>query len=393
MGGTLTGVALFLLLTLIWPRYTDGIMHGLFRLIGRILGTLRAEYRQLANRYFGHIERFEGDARAICQQILDRLWYKDFYRTSLGHFDFFWMRDFGTVAKSLVDLGHTDKVHHTLRWALRHYRKSGTVTTCIDSVGNTFNAPDLKAIDSLPWLLHCLWVSRYPLRRVEHKFLQRQLEKYQQTFLDPDSGMIKPHIRYVEMRDAVIYDRSAYAYSLLARMARCADKLGLDFPYHVGLYRQKLVNHYWTGEYFRADNRTDAFSAECALFPFLLGIVDDEMMFGATYNYIVRHQLNLPYPLKYTDQPDAFHYRPWMTAPLMPDYAGDSIWSWHGVFMLHIMKHYRHPKYTEEKARFAAMIERHGTWPEMLSADGSWYYAPIYRGDPGMVWVALFLTL
>jgi hypothetical protein len=29
----------------------------------------------------------------------------------------------------------------------------------------------------------------------------------------------------------------------------------------------------------------------------------------------------------------------------------------------------------------------------MLNKDGSWYYAPLYRGDPGMVWVALFLEL
>jgi len=39
------------------------------------------------------------------------------------------------------------------------------------------------------------------------------------------------------------------------------------------------------------------------------------------------------------------------------------------------------------------MIELHGMFPEMLNLDGSWYYAPIYRGDPGMVWAALFLEL
>ena len=39
------------------------------------------------------------------------------------------------------------------------------------------------------------------------------------------------------------------------------------------------------------------------------------------------------------------------------------------------------------------MIEQHGTMPEMLNKDGSWYYAPIYRGDPGMVWAALYVDL
>lgn len=365
----------------------------LFRTIGRILGTLRAEYRQLANRYFGRIERFEGDAKEICQQILDKLWYKNFYRTSLGHYDFFWMRDFGTVCKPLVELGHTDRVHRTLRWALRHYRKSGTVTTCIDSVGNTFNAPDLKAIDTLPWLLHCLWVSRYPLKKSERIFLIRQLRKYTDTFLDSRTGMIRSGIRYAEMRDAVIYDRSAYAVTLVARMSYCADKLDLPFPYPLASYRQKLIHHYWAGSYFRADLQTDAFSAECALFPFFLGVIDSKEMFERTYDYIASKKLNRPYPLKYTDQPDAFRYRPWMTAPLMPNYAGTSIWSWHGVFMLHIMKRHDHPAYPREYKKFSEMIERHKTWPEMLNPDGSWYLAPIYKSDPGMVWVALFIVL
>lgn len=55
--------------------------------------------------------------------------------------------------------------------------------------------------------------------------------------------------------------------------------------------------------------------------------------------------------------------------------------SWHGVFYLHILKHYDHKEYAETKASFARMIERHGTWPEMLNPDGSWYNAPIYKGD------------
>jgi len=368
-------------------------MHVFFRLAGRTFGVLRAEYRQLTNRYFGHIERFDGDARDVCRQIIDRLWYKDFYRTSLGHFDFFWMRDFGTACVPLVRMGHTDRVHHTLRWALRHYRKSNTVTTCIDSIGNTFNAPSLKAIDSLPWLMHCIWGSRYELNKSERKFLQKQLRKYIDTYLHPETGMIRADVRYTEMRDAVIYDRSAYAVTMLPRMSRCASKLNLEFPFPTGIYRQKLLNHYWTGEYFGADYRTDAFSAECALFPFFLGIVDNEQLFNRTYHYIKRHNLSEPYPLRYTDTPEEFRYRPWMTAPLMPNYAGTSVWSWNGAFLLHCMKHYDHPHYEREYTKFADMIERHKTWPELLNPDGSWYYAPTYKGDPGMVWAALFVVL
>lgn len=369
-------------------------MHGFFRIVGRVLGTLRAEYRQIANRYWGKVERFDGDAREICRQVVDRLWYKNFFRTSLGHFDFFWMRDFGTACAPLVHIGHRDKVHHTLRWALRHYRKSGIVTTCIDSIGNTFNAPDLKAIDTLPWLLHCLWVSHYQLSATERTFLNKMLRKYTKQFLVKETGLIKPGIRYAEMRDAVIYDRSAYAIALIARMARCAEKMGLDgFLYSPSIYRQELMDNYWNGRFFKADFNTNAFSAECALFPFYLGIVDDKAMATKTFDYIDQKQLNKPYPLIYTDNTKAFKHRFWMTAPFMPEYEDGTVWSWHGVFYLYLLRRYGDRRYAKQHASFTRMIERHGTWPEMLNADGSWYLSPIYKGDPGMIWAALYIDL
>jgi len=77
----------------------------------------------------------------------------------------------------------------------------------------------------------------------------------------------------------------------------------------------------------------------------------------------------------------------------MPDYQDCAIWSWHGIFYLRLLKHYNDRRYPEMHARFSRMIERHGTWPEMLNTDGSWYYAPLYRGDPGMLWCVLYLDL
>jgi hypothetical protein len=367
-------------------------MELVVRTVGRVAGTLRAEYRQLANRYFGTIERFDGDAGAICKQIVDKLWEGDFFRTSLGHFDFFWMRDFGTVSESLVNTGYKKHVLHTLRWALLHYRRADTITTCIDKAGNCFNAPG-HAVDTLPWLLHCLAISNYDLNKSERAFLNRQLIRYCKTYLDI-TGHVRP-IKFAEMRDAVIYDRSAYAITLVGRMAQCAQLLGLaSFPYSAQKYQDELITRYWNGRYFNADRQIDAFSAECALFPFFLGVIDDARMVNETLDYIHDKRLNEPFPLIYTKQPDVFTYHWWMTAPWMPHYEGDTLWSWHGIFYLHLLKRYKHDEYEEQRDKFArGMIERHGTFPEMLNLDGSWYYAPIYRGDPGMVWAALYLEL
>ncbi len=365
-------------------------MKPFFRLVGIVFGTLRAEFRQLANRYFGHVQHFDGDAKEVCQQVVDRLWEGDFYRTSLGHFNFFWMRDFGTVCASLVALGQTERVHHTLQFALRHYRKAGAVTLCIDKSGNCFDAPG-KSIDALPWLLHCLVVSGYDLNKSDIKFLNKALRKYCKKYLDA-YGNVRS-MKFAEMRDAVVYDRSAYAISLVARLATCTNKLGLEYPFEAELYQDLLVTHYWNGNYFNADYRNDAFSAECALFPFFLGIVDDKVMFERTVAFIKKHKLSNPYPLIYTPTPERFTYHWWMTSPWMPQYQGKSIWSWHGEYYLHLLRRYNLPEYTHEYEKFSAMITLHGNFPEMLNTDGSWYKAPVYKGDPGMIWAALFLEL
>lgn len=361
--------------------------------MGVIFGTLHAEYRQIMNRYFGSMEYFTGDAKKICEQIVEELWDGDFYRTSLGHFNFFWMRDFGTVCQSLVNLGEREHVHHTLSWVLFQYQRAGHITTCVDHAGNAFNAPAKKSIDSLPWLLHCILVSDYPLNGVERRFLERKLRKYCRDFLTVEHGDLKT-LKYAEMRDAVYYDRSAYAWALIGRMAQCVEKLELKgFPYESRYYRQVLLDHYWTGEYFKADFQHDIYSSESALMPFFLGVIDDKEKAGKTFDYINKAGLNALYPLQYCQQPYKFTYRFGMGRLLMNNYTGTTIWTWHGTFYLHLLKKYKRPEYKQQYDNFAALIERHGTYPELVNPDGSWYRSPIYRSDPGMVWAALFLEL
>jgi len=368
-------------------------MKPIIRSTGAIFGLVHAEGRQLYNRYFGKIERFEGSAKEICAQIVDRLWEGNFYRTSLGHYNFFWMRDFGTVAESLVRLGHKDKVQHNLKWALQHYRRAGTITLCIDHAGNTFNAPAKRSIDALPWLLHSLVVSKYELKKAEHLFLDEELRKYIKLYLDPLSGTLKK-ARYAEMRDAVHYDRSAYSIALIARMARCAELLELKaFPFHQEQYQAELIHRYWNGHHFKADRSSGAFSADSALMPFFLDVINDSHMAKKTCDYIEKAKFNKPYPLKYGQRDTSFKHRLGMGPVLMPIYTGTTIWTWHATFYLHTLKRFKRPEYKEQYHLFASLIERHGTYPELVNPDGSWYNVPIYRADPGMVWAALFQEL
>ena len=369
-------------------------MKPLIRAFGATFGILRAEYRQIANRYITPIERFPGNAREISTQVLNKLWFGDFYRTSLGHYNFFWMRDFGTVAESLVRLNQTTRVHHTLRWALRHYQRGGRIKLCIDKNGNVFNAPGLPSIDALPWLLHSLVVSHYYLSSEEHTFLSEELARYVGRFLT-ETGDIREGVRYAEMRDAVYYDRSAYAIALVGRLAYCVDMLQLEnFPFSPSIYSDLLMQEYWTGTFFKADRSSTNFSSDSSLMPFFLRIVDDSEMVNKTLDYIDQTKLNQPYPMKYGETPSKrLRYRFGMGPLIMPNYTETSLWTWHATYYLHLLHRYRRKEYTQQYRRFSELIERHQTYPELTNPDGSWYYAPFYRADPGMVWVALFLEL
>lgn len=368
-------------------------MKPYVRAVGAILGLIRAEFRQLRNRYFGKIERFHGTPQEICAQIIDRLWEGDFYRTSLGHFDFFWMRDFGTVAESLTNLGHQKKVHHTISWIMRHYRRAGIVKQCVDKAGNVFNAPARHSVDALPWLLHTIVASDYILNKSQRVFIEKQLKGYIKRFLDPKSGMLKK-AHYAEMRDAVYYDRSAYSIALIGRMAHCVEALQLQqFPFPAHLYEEVLVKEYWNGRFFNADKATKVFSAESALMPFFLKVVNDADKVDATMDFINEQKLNLPYPLQYGQKDEIFNHRLGMGKWAMPNYTGTTIWSWHATFYLHVLKRYGRPEYKQQYEKFSELIARHQTYPELTNPDGSWYNVPIYKADPGMVWAALFLEL
>ena len=58
-------------------------MELFFRRTGAALGMVRTVFRQLGNRYFGKNVRFEGSAKEICAQIVDKAWQGNFYKTSL----------------------------------------------------------------------------------------------------------------------------------------------------------------------------------------------------------------------------------------------------------------------------------------------------------------------
>ena len=342
-------------------------------------------------RYFRQHAKFDGDAEAICKQIVVKCWNGTFYTTSLGNFDYFWIRDFAAVAKSLRQLGHVDKVRATLTWALVQYMEEGAVTLCITPTGKLFDAPK-HSIDALPSLVHCIWAAKYELNIAERDFLEAQLQLFITDYLDTSSGLVREKIDAAELRDGVVYDRSAYALAMIERMAWACEHLDLIFPYSHRIYRQELLEHYWNGQYFNADYNNTAFSADCALVPFIMRSIEDEEKLGATLDYIRDHALAQPYAMRYTDTPNKFRYRLWART-VMRNYAGDTIWTWHGAYYLRLLWGQNRLEAVRVEQDFAHMIERYKTFPELLNPNGTLYNSLLYKSSEGMIWAAIYLTI
>lgn len=342
-------------------------------------------------RYFRRPARIDGDADAICRETIERCWNGTFYTTSIGNFNYFWIRDFAAVVKSLRALGQVERVRATVRWALTHYITHDVVTLCITPRGRLFDAPR-RGIDTLPSLIHCIWSAKYDLDSIERDFLTRKLREYVDDFLDKQTGLVRPGLDYAELRDGVVYDRSAYAIAMIERMAWSCERLGLEFPFSHLVYREELVTNYWNGRYFNADHSNTAFSAECALVPFIMRSVEDADKLNLTLDYIRERGIDQPYALRYTDIPQAFRYRLWART-VMRNYAGDTIWTWHGAYYLRLLLGQNHPDAESRRTDFASMIERYQTFPELLNPDGSMYNSLLYRSSEGMIWAAIYLTL
>lgn len=338
-------------------------------------------------RYRAPSPRLGDSAREICERTVERAWNGAFYQTGLGHFDYFWVRDFGVVAGALMRLGHQEKVEATLAWALAAYMQAGRAYSCIDKSGTAFDAPR-ETIDALPWLLHALAVSGMALPHARREFLITEIARWSAESL---SGGL-PREGLTEMRDAVVYKQSAYAISMLELAKRSCHALGLEAPALAGRdYPALLEQEYWNGSYFKADLDTSAFSAECSLLPFWLGIISDEEKLQSVLRAIKEKRLQEPVAMRYTDEPGAFRYRLWART-IMREYAGNTVWTWMGAMYLDLLARAGAPEEAQERAKFDAMIERIGAFPELLRPDGTLYETPFYRAERGMLWAALYLA-
>src|SRR5690606_40897611 len=60
------------------------------------------------------------------------------------------------------------------------------------------------------------------------------------------------------------------------------------------------------------------------------------------FPYTTLFRSNLPFPLRYGERDHEFRHRIGMGRWLMPGYTGNTMWTWHGTFYLHILQRINH---------------------------------------------------
>ncbi len=346
----------------------------------------------------GH-RRHPGDAAAIVRACIEACWNGRTFTASPGHFDMFWTRDLSFSVPSLVRLGEEERVHASLAYALDTWtaRKSHITTTIhyFDRPGDVYE----YGIDSLPLFLAALRTANATdLVERHHDWLAAEVDHFVERVVDPETGLVRADRKYSAHRDTVTNRSNTFGNAMVALLAKTVGETGwFDSPlerHFDGHYGRLLVEHLWHGDHFRDAIDDHVVSGEANVWPFYNGVVSDPAYVKPALAYLRSHGFAYPYPLRYelVRRPEK---EVWMTRHLLPDYQGSTVWTSLGSIYLQLLRTANPEECARETARYVELIERDGTFWEVLDWDGRNYVSPkkIFIGEESMLWSAIFLDI
>ncbi len=334
--------------------------------------------------------RYYGSAEDICKLIVNDCWNGRFFQTSTHNFPQFWTRDFGWCTQSLLKLGHEEKVQQTLRYAINRFKHYNKITTTITPGGKPFDYPT-PAVDSLPWLIHSIKLAKFPHYELRG-FLNLQVQKFFQEFINPLNGLVKPDLRVSSMKDLAVRKSSCYDNCLVGMLAADLVELKLVNPFEKYNYPALLREHFWNGAFFFDDLAKKMYVAgDANLFPFIVGLIADKEMLALAVHAVEGAGLTEPFPLRYTSS--RRHVEFVWQEKLLPNYESDTIWTHMGPLYIKLLQHVDKEKAELYRQRYKEAIEKAGNYLEVYTKEGHPYKTPLYTCDRGLLWAANYLTL
>lgn len=372
---------------------------------------------RIRRAFRGH-HRHQGTAEEILTAGLERCWTGRYLTASPGTYRQFWTRDLGFAAPALVRLGEPwpERLALTLEWAIETWRRRRShVTTTISPL---FRLPvDLfdYGVDSLPLLLTSLRslshgapgpVAARAAALVESNrdWLATEVDHYVRTVVDPETGLVRTDRHFSAHRDTFRNRSTAYGNTMVALLARTVaetgwtpDALGRWFESPDGGAKgrdwgQLLRRHFWLGDRFRDRLGSDETSGEANVWPFFSGLIEDREMLAAALETLRREGYATPHPLRFvTRHGEAdliFAFRLWSS-----DYQTTTAWTSLGSIYLNLLREVDPAAATAELEKTRAMIERDGTFWEVIDPHGRPWRSRsrLSVSDASMLWGAILL--
>jgi hypothetical protein len=351
---------------------------------------------RLRRQFRGHT-RHEGDAAAIVRSCVEACWNGRTFTASPGHFDMFWTRDLSFSVPSLLRLGHEDRVHASLAYALRVWtRRDRHITTTIhyfDRPGDVYE----YGVDSLPLFLAALRAADATDLVERHRpWLERQVAHFHDRVVDPSTGLVRADRKFSAHRDTVVNRSNAFGNTMVALLAKTLAETGwFDSPlepYFDGDYGRLLREHFWVDDHFRDALGDETVSGEANVWPFYAGVITDPTMIGPALAHLDANGFCDPYPLRYETTRRA-EREVWLTRHVLPDYQGSTVWTSLGSMYLQVLRTVNPALAATETARYITWIERDGTFWEVMDHRGENWVSPrwIMIGEESMLWSSIFL--
>jgi hypothetical protein len=300
---------------------------------------------------------------------------------------------------SLLRLGHGDRVHASLAYALAVWAKRRShITTTIhyfDRPGDVFE----YGVDSLPLFMAALRAADATDLVERHRpWLEAEIAHYYATVVDPATGLVRSDRKFSAHRDTVVNRSNAFGNTMVALLAKTIAETGWfasPFEQHfAGDYGRLLNEHFWDGDHFRDALGDETASGEANIWPFYTGVIDDPIVVAAALAYLHANGFCDPYPLRYetSRRPER---EVWLTRHVLPDYQGSTVWTSLGAIYLQVLRTVNPSLAAMETARYVEWIERDGTFWEVMNAQGQNWVSPrwIMIGEESMLWSAIFLDV
>jgi len=337
------------------------------------------------------IKRYKGNAKQICQQIVNDCWNGTYFQTSNGHFCQFYCRDFGLCTDSLLELGYVDEVRSTLDYALNIFQKHNRVMQTINPKGVPFELFRYSP-DSLAFILRSL--SRLNSKELIEKyrdFLNKEISRYYKLVIDKETGLVKKQENFSSMKDHSIRTSSCYNNVMAAMLENNIKQLGLENPFRDYNYKKIIKENFWKDGYFIDDlSGHDFITGDANVFPFWSGVFDEQNMLKSAVKKIREENLDRPFPLKYYHKKEKEQKMTFMES-FLKNYERDTVWMHLGQAYIDIVKKVDKGLFIFYINQYKKLVEKHKNYLEVFNPDGTPYKSPFYYCDESMLWASMLL--